>query len=381
MRRGFVTVATTAVLVTSAVGAVGATRTSRASTSGWPVVVRQDGLVAVSCAASTFCMASAKFDWSRKEALFERWNGATWARLSAPVTAGVNATTPYVTSVSCVATTFCLAVGQSADVLQCISGVPGCLSSARPLVMSWDGTSWSEASNTGLAGLRAGRLSGLACATRTWCVAVGYTAIDFNHFLPFTAVWKGSSWTVIPGPVDTDPNHQTSLNGVSCPSQDSCTAVGETLDLQTDTSSTVIWSMRAGLTQPTWEAVPSPNHPTYGHNTLNGVSCTSATTCTAVGTATTVDNHGSFSQPLIEAIDIANGRSAWSLETGPANGGLNAVSCPSATSCTAVGSMTLESLPAPTASHRAWTVVPSPPQLTSVSCVPGTAKPLCVAVA
>jgi hypothetical protein len=69
---------------------------------------------------------------------------------------------------------------------------------------------------------------------------------------------------------------------------------------------------------------------------LNGVSCASPTNCTAVG-----DYYWTASGPQPALIERWNG-TAWRVEPSPSIGRgstLDSVSCPSATSCTAVGSL------------------------------------------
>ena len=69
---------------------------------------------------------------------------------------------------------------------------------------------------------------------------------------------------------------------------------------------------------------------------LNGVSCASPANCTAVG-----QYYRTASGPQLTLIERWNGR-AWRVEPSPSIGRgstLDSVSCPSATSCTAVGSL------------------------------------------
>jgi hypothetical protein len=69
---------------------------------------------------------------------------------------------------------------------------------------------------------------------------------------------------------------------------------------------------------------------------LNGVSCASAASCTAVG-----DYYRTGAGPQVTLIERWNG-TAWLIEPSPPtgrDGTLDSVSCPSATSCTAVGSL------------------------------------------
>ena len=82
----------------------------------------------------------------------------------------------------------------------------------------------------------------------------------------------------------------------------------------------------------TWTVQTTPSASGAISSTLNGVSCTSVSACTAVGSYTA----GGVTSALVENWDGAS----WSLQTAPAGGpdSLNGVSCTSATVCTAVGS-------------------------------------------
>jgi len=69
---------------------------------------------------------------------------------------------------------------------------------------------------------------------------------------------------------------------------------------------------------------------------LNGVSCASAANCTAVG-----DYYRTAAGPQVTLVERWNG-TAWRIEPSPGTGRgstLDSVSCPSATSCSAVGSL------------------------------------------
>ena len=94
------------------------------------------------------------------------------------------------------------------------------------------------------------------------------------HVSGFVAdFWDGTAWTIQSTPSSTSPGGQ--LNGVSCTSATACTAVGEL-------------SSAEGLPAPvadTWDGTSwtLQNTPTPGYTGFNAVSCTSATVCTAVG--------------------------------------------------------------------------------------------------
>ena len=135
------------------------------------------------------------------------------------------------------------------------------------------------------------------------------------------AVAAASGWSI-----ETTPNpaggSDVVLNGVSCASASACTAVGA--------SSNGTLAERWNGT--TWSIQHTPNPAGGSNSILNGGSCTSASACTAVGDY----NSGTTGVTLAERW---NG-TAWSIQTTPNPPGapvslLNGVSCASATACTA----------------------------------------------
>jgi hypothetical protein len=140
-----------------------------------------------------------------------------------------------------------------------------------------------------------------------------------------------SGWVTQPTP--TPPGARDSdLNGVSCAAKTSCTAVG-------------IFHNRAGRdrslaehwTGHRWSIQPTPKLRGASGSSLSAVSCPSTTTCTAVGLFHTWAGHE------LTLAERWNGKS-WSIQPtpNPAEGSenptLSSVSCATPTSCTAVGS-------------------------------------------
>jgi hypothetical protein len=166
-------------------------------------------------------------------------------------------------------------------------------------------------------------LRGVSCPSATSCMAVGSGGSNGTGAL--AEQWNGSTWAALATPKPAN----ALLWAVSCPSVKSCMAVGQGNNSAADpVALTEQWNGS------TWKIVPNPADATAG-TSLAGVSCTSATSCTAVGNKS---NGGEVEKPLAERW---NG-STWAIQAAavPANveaTWLNAVSCVSATSCTAVG--------------------------------------------
>jgi hypothetical protein len=190
------------------------------------------------------------------------------------------------------------------------------------------------------------------------------------------------TWAVVPSPNRSAPVSQ--LNGLSCTSASACTAVGGSAGATSEKTLIESWNGS------TWTIVPSPNpRPSRtGTNYFSSVSCPAAASCTAVGTSYT---RSTEPKTLIESW---NG-STWTIvpSPNPAAGRLgvnylDGVSCVSADACTAVGFSWTNSRRVPRTlieswDGTAWTIVPSPSPgpgghyLSSVSCASAAA---CTAV-
>lgn len=165
-------------------------------------------------------------------------------------------------------------------------------------------------------------IGSVSCLSATFCEAVGSGASG-----PEAALWNGTSWTdqTVAGPVSTG------LNSVSCTSASSCEAVGEVADNGQEGTLAESWDGSAWTVQ----TIPDPST-TQGAQ-LTGVSCASATSCTAVGWLTSSDlSTDGQHQTVVETWD----GTAWTLDSSPNSGNdsiLQGVSCASSQLCTAAG--------------------------------------------
>ena len=158
-------------------------------------------------------------------------------------------------------------------------------------------------------------------------MAVGFTGESVTSAQTLIETLSGGVWTTVSSP-DVANASANYLYSVSCGAVGSCVAVGTTSsDGELDNDQTLVET----LTDGTWSLTPSFN-PAENFNVLNGVSCTSATNCLAVGSS----GYGN-TQTLIETETGASWTAASSGNGAP--GVLSAISCTSATSCTAVGSV------------------------------------------
>ncbi len=282
-------------------------------------VARASQLFDVACASANACTAVG-LDVSSSDVqvtLAEAWNGTKWSIQTTPNPSG--ALQSQLSSVSCTSASACTAVGYYVD----SSDV------AVTLAEAWNGSSWSIQTTPNPSGAQASELTNVACTSASACTAVGYWIGSPYSQNALVEVWNGTSWSIqtIAAPSGSQ---ATALYGVACTSA-ACTIVGAYLD-----SSSNVLTLAEAWNGSSWSVETTPNPSGAQGSLLNGVSCTSASVCTAVGDyADSSGNQNTFAEAW-------NG-TAWSIETTPdPTGGvmntLTGVSCTSAIACTAVGS-------------------------------------------
>lgn len=232
----------------------------------------------------------------------------------------------------------------------------------------------------------AGWLDGVDCLTATSCVAVGNAASPSGAQALVETLDRGSWSPTIAPPAQGSRGDY--LFSVSCPRAGSCVAVGYSFT-PTGTSGTGTLLIET-LSNGNWALSPTPSLGSSAKDSfLYGVSCTTSTTCVAVGSVDTSDF--STSVPLILTLS----RGTWSVAPTPSLpaefGVLQSVSCPGPMTCTAVGyqatSTSTETL-VESFSGGSWSITPSPGSegsipgyglwgLTGISC---TTSVSCVAV-
>ncbi len=341
---------------------------ARAATTGWSIVsspnvgTEGDRLLAESCTSTTFCMAGG-FSSSAGTAaatLAEKWSGTTWVSVTSANASSDN----ELLGVSCVSTTFCMAVGDESTA-----------GSDQNLAEQWNGTSWSIDTTPDKDGSTTeNQLSAVSCASSTFCVAVGfYDASTEFPFINQTLIeqWNGTTWSIVTSP-NTSGSVSNSLYAVKCVSSSVCEAVG---NAGSGSSSSTLAESFSGSS---WSIVASPNGSGATTNTLNGVDCTSATFCVAVGwDAATVEH---------TLVEQWNGAS-WSIVSSPNTSSSidnlpYAVACSSSTFCMLAGETqngsTVQTLGA-LWDGTAWSIVATPnvsgnhtSGLLGVSCVSPT---------
>lgn len=238
----------------------------------------------------------------------------TWAVDDAPAPPGSVDSTLF--STDCVTAKTCFAVGVSDD------------GSARHgYVARLQSGEWIVEPTPTLPAARS-QLRGIDCFNAKTCMAVGaYMQMAGGPDKAYSLLFTGRTWEAHPMPSPGVSDDGTQMYSVSCPSVNTCFAVGTArtsagIDLVIQRWNGTAWSL---------QSFPAPVSTVAG---LYDIDCTSSSACSAVGfyqDATTAT-----SLPLVLRWNGTN----WSQQTAERTGsiaGFFGVSCAAANACTAVG--------------------------------------------
>jgi len=331
-----------------------------------PTGTQNSHLLGVSCMSAAACLAVGSFTGGSGVSvlLAERWDGTSWTIQATPLPTG--AQNSVLTAVSCSSANACTAVGYA-----------GSTGAFGPLVEQWDGTSWAIQAAPNPTGATNSVLTAVSCPTITDCAAVGYFDAGGAQ-ATFAESWNGSSWVIHATP---NPAPLVSyFTGVSCTSATSCTAVGASRS----NSSFVSVTMAQRWDGSSWTIQATPNPTVIGDSILSGVSCASTTACIGTGHY----NSSGRDTVLAERWD----GSGWTIQTTPSPTGaqdssLSGVTCSSLTTCTAVGTSGATGALVTLAEHwdgTSWAIQATPKPAAAhnsvLSAVTCTATPSCTAV-
>lgn len=287
--------------------------------TGWSIMASanpsgaiQTILHAVSCPSTTSCFAVGTYYTASTadRTVVEHWNGTRWSIMASPNPPGTENT--ILQGVSCPSTQSCFAVGgQGSD---------------RTVAEHWNGSRWSMMAIANPSGSTSNGLYAVSCPTTISCFAVGSYA--FGETAGLVEHWNGTRWGIMTSPRRSNATGLT-LYGVSCSSTSNCFAVG-------------YFSVAGGAFRThvqhwdgtRWGNPTSPNYPGSYNTTLFGVACPGARSCFAVGAYFVASPAAASS-----IVEHWNGTS-WTTMTSPhrlANQYLSGASCPSTTTCFAVG--------------------------------------------
>ncbi len=262
----------------------------------------EDSLRSVSCPSATNCLAVGSYHvgppHDEIRALAQHWDGTAWGLLP---TEGL----PALGSVACGGPSDCIAVstdrawhwngqawqGMDAPVQPGSQfGSVSCLSPSSCMAVGsdqgpdgvttfsdrWDGTTWQPVAMASVH-RRLNRLEGVSCTSLSSCTAVGFRTPETEVALTATAEqWNGTDWKAEDIP-RRGTEQVSTLEGVSCTQQGAtatCMAVG-----YHGRGDAQAWQWNGGA----WTSSPVPAPAGYDSSDLTGVSCINGSQCEAVG--------------------------------------------------------------------------------------------------
>jgi hypothetical protein len=275
--------------------------------------VAADSLSSVACASIESCEAvgNSKSSSNAESLLAELWNGTKWTLQTVPKPSG--AVDSVLTGVACISTSDCETVGDDSK------GV---------FAEKWNGTKWAVQTAAQPKGSYA-TFDAVTCTSKVDCEAVGNYSTSSGDQVGLAEIWSGSTWS-LQNMADPSGGSQVLLYGVSCPSSTSCEAVGNYY-----TSSGEQHALAEAWDGTNWTLQSSVNPSASSNLGLQSVSCISASDCEASGF---YYGSGNVEETMAE---VWNG-TIWTMQTttsaaGGTKANLDGVVCTSASGCEAVG--------------------------------------------
>jgi Fibronectin type III domain len=284
-------------------------------------VVQPDGsgggsLESVSCPSVSECVAVGSDIGDHSIVSIGTNSGSAWTWTTSTQVPSGNGGLGFLNAVDCVSATSCVAAG--GDNTQSIYTV-GTYSGS-----TWGWTSATISSDPS----GGGQLNAVSCVSSSSCVAVGQDAAVEGQAIESVGTYSGSSWSwTASSIVASDSSGGGVLYGISCVSSNVCTAVGEDQNDQSTFST-------GDVSGSTWSASASTVAPSddVGDGGFNGVVCSDDVTCVAAGTDGSQAIFDTPLNPIVPAYPLL------APTDSTLGGGLGQVSCPTATSCVAIGS-------------------------------------------
>jgi hypothetical protein len=303
---------------------------------GGTAVDDYNALVSVRCLNSGDCWAvgsDSKGAGTGNQVL--HWNGTKWSHSSAPTPGPTHSGDEnQLDDITCVSPADCWVVGYF--------GSLGSHTFANQ-AMRWNGKKWSLVTTPDPAGRATGdqnELNAIRCTAAAACVADGYDG-HTSSFSNEVLRWNGKKWSMqtTPNPGGTATGDANLLNGLACSSPTSCWAAGEDgpENPATWVNEMLHWNGKKWLTT----KVPDPATGTGAVNDLLWDTCLSATNCWAVG----YHGHESATTTVFRNDTLHWNGIKWSHVSSPDPGGtttsgfngLAGIRCTSAANCWAVG--------------------------------------------
>jgi hypothetical protein len=196
------------------------------------------------------------------------------------------------------------------------------------LVEGWSGLSWSIQSTPNPTGASESRLRGISCKVITACIAVG-SSVKEGKQTALAIRGNSGTWSLQTVPMP-ESGTASELNGVDCTSSTSCMAIGKY-----NVSASTYWAMAAFWNGTEWSLKTVPKPEGAKRSILLDISCSDSSNCTAVG------GYLNASSVQMTFVQRWNG-SSWTLQSTPnpagsTNSVLQNISCFDQRGCIAVG--------------------------------------------
>jgi OmpA family/Fibronectin type III domain len=311
----------------------------------------QNAFDSVSCFSSGNCVAVGTYldSAGNQEALLDVDTGGTWSNVKAPLPgdAATSNEDNTLDAVSCTSTIDCVAVGSYVNTnasSTCTN--KDCLQALIDVESSdaWAAVTAPLPSNATSSPQNGNSLATVTCTSTADCVAGGsYVDARANNDA-LLLVETSSTWAALAAPLPSDASadpNTDSIASVTCVSQGNCVAVGQYDNVQQNPEG-LIETEASGIWAPTTAPVPSDADVLIPDVSLTSVSCTSLTTCVAVGSYEVPPIRNLSPEALLDAevggvwmagiVDLPGDAS-----TAMPYSDLSDVTCVSVWSCVAVG--------------------------------------------
>jgi hypothetical protein len=315
------------------------------STLPSPIHTRGEETTALSCPTTSFCMMGSAFHLlqtgagGRERAIAEDYRSGTWHLSNVPVPS--TAWWSYLSSVDCVSSRWCMAMGVSW--YNAKDSTP-----EQVFADVWNGTRWAllpVPTPFGVASPDLPSVGGLACVTEAWCMAVGNYTTASGRVTMTSQVWDGLSWSQVPVPPRAGSFDQ-SLASVSCLSSTDCVAAGQWVPARphelfpSGGPQLLQWNGSQWTSQLTGQVARLADH-VDAKGGLNGISCSSTSRCVSFVAVDPSPSHLSFRGAIWSVSTLQTDKRGWFLATKAFKSGLNAevqgVSCLRDGRCLLVG--------------------------------------------
>lgn len=312
-------------------------------------------LQSLSCPTASWCVAVGTYEAKNSAALIDTFAGGVWTPSAAPPPAnapypGLGAG-PTLSKVACPAVGSCVATGTYGSVA---------------LIETLSGGVWTASvapvppnAPTGQTGAS---FAALACPAVGSCVALGKLTASsggVTSAVLFIETLTSGTWmaTVEPLPSNASTNERAVNEGpdaIACPAVGWCVAIGQYYDSAGQADGLI-----ETLSAATWAATEAPAPPsttTYLNGNFSSIACPDVGSCEAVGGYSPEDypsggNGNPLFGPTVGVIEtLSEGTWTEGVAPLPSNAStstidttytlFNAVACPSASSCIAVGQYT-----------------------------------------